>query len=209
MNRFAGVTDSLAVNVHHHRGMLELHLAGRVHVSIEEDAALGTAGALGALRPWIDGRAVLVVNGDTYCPSSLAPLVEGWDGTTIRVLAPGGGRFGPNIDVAGALMPWVEVKTLAPEPTGLYERSWSRAAQEGRLEVVTLGESEVCIDCGTPSQYLAANLSWSGGESIVGAGALVEGTIEESVVWPGAHVRADEHLTRAIRAGERMTVLVR
>src|SRR5690242_8490235 len=61
LDRFDGVTGSLCVNVHHHRGMLENHLAGRVHLSIEEPQALGTAGALGLLRPWIAERPVLVV----------------------------------------------------------------------------------------------------------------------------------------------------
>jgi hypothetical protein len=91
----------------------------------------------------------------------------------------------------------------------LYERSWSRAAQEARLEVVALPPDAICIDCGTPAQYLAANMQWSGGESVVGPGATVNGTVEQSVIWPGAMVRRDEHLKRAIRAHERMTVLVR
>src|ERR1700694_3483902 len=88
LERFAGVTDALAVNVHHHRSLLESHLGGRVHLSIEEDAALGTAGGLGQLRDWIDHRPTLVVNGDTYCPSSVAPLLDGWDGERLRVLVP-------------------------------------------------------------------------------------------------------------------------
>ena len=94
-------------------------------------------------------------------------------------------------------------------PTGLYERSWTRAAQEARLEIVELADDAVCIDCGTPSQYLEANMLWSGGKSVVGVGAIVEGQTEQCVIWPGAHVRSDEHLTRAIRAHERLTVLVR
>src|SRR5205085_7317613 len=62
LGRFAGVTDSLAVNVHFHRPLLEAHLRGRVHLSLEEDEPLGTAGAIGWLREWIDHRPVLVVN---------------------------------------------------------------------------------------------------------------------------------------------------
>ena len=209
LERFVGVTDSVAVNVHHHRSMLESHLAGRVHLSIEEPNALGTAGALGQLREWIDHRPVVVVNADTYCQSSLALLVDGWDGARVRLLTVGDMAFGPHSRVAGCLLPWIEVAYLRPEPSGLYERTWSRAAQEGRLEVIALPSSEVCIDCGTPAQYLSANLLWSGGESVIGPGAIVEGTVDESVIWSGAHVRAGEHLTRAIRAGERLTVLVR
>ena len=207
--RFAGVTESLAVNVHHHRSMLETHLAGHVHLSIEEPQALGTAGALGQLREWIDHRPVVVVNADTYCPSSVGVLLEGWDGVRVRVLTVGDGRFGPHTRVAGCVLPWTEVAYLRAEPSGLYERTWSRAAQEGRLDIVPLATDAVCIDCGTPAQYLAANMTWSGGASVIGPGAIVEGTVEESVVWPGAYVRRDEHLSRAIRSGERLTVLVR
>ena len=207
--RFAGVTESLAVNVHHHRSMLESHLAGRVHLSIEEPVALGTAGAIGQLRQWIDHRPVLVVNADTYCPSSAGLLLEGWDGFRVRVLTVGDGHFGPHTRVAGCLLPWTEVANLRDEVSGLYERTWSRADQEGRLDTVPLPAEAVCLDCGTPAQYLAANLEWSGGESVIGVGAIVEGQVEQSVVWSGAVVRKEERLSRAIRAGERLTVLVR
>jgi MurNAc alpha-1-phosphate uridylyltransferase len=67
----------------------------------------------------------------------------------------------------------------------------------------------VCIDCGTPQDYLAANLAWSGGVSVIGAGAVVAGEVVESVVWPDAVVRAGERLVRCIRAGDRITVAVR
>lgn len=209
LERFAGVTDSLAVNVHHHRALLEAHLAGRLHLSIEEPVALGTAGGVGHLREWIDHRPVVVVNADTYCPSSVSVLVHGWDGVRVRVLVAGDDQLRRNSRLAGCLLPWSEVANLQPEPSGLYERTFARAVQEGRLEVVTLDADATCIDCGTPAQYLAANLESSGGESVIGPGAVVEGTVEESVIWPGAHVRPEEHLTRAIRVGDRLTVLVR
>ena len=209
LERFAGVTDSLAVNVHHHRALLESHLAGRVHLSIEEPEALGTAGAIGELRDWIDQRPVIVVNADTYCPYPVSVLLDGWDGSRVRVLVAGDDHLRRHSRLAGCLLPWVEVANLRAEPSGLYERTFNRAGQEGRLEVVTLPADVTCIDCGTPAQYLAANLEWSGGDSVIGAGALVEGTVDQSVLWPGAYVRAEEHLTRAIRAGDRLTVLVR
>lgn len=209
LERFAGVTDSLAVNVHHHRALLEAHLAGRVHLSIEEPEALGTAGALGQLRDWIDRRPVLVVNADTYCPSSVDLLLDGWDGAAVRVLTVAGQRFGPHMPLAGCLLPWREVAFLRAEPSGLYSRTFARAAQEARLQVVELPRDATCVDCGTPAQYLAANLEQSGGESVIGPSAIVEGTVEQSVIWPGAYVRRAEHLIRAIRAGDRLTVLVR
>ena len=65
------------------------------------------------------------------------------------------------------------------------------------------------FDCGTTADYLQANLTASGGRSVVGAGAVVEGNLDEAVVWPGAVVGRGERLERAIRADERLTVLVR
>ena len=40
-------------------------------------------------------------------------------------------------------------------------------------------------------------------------GAQVEGTLDRAVVWRGARVHAREHLSLAIRAPSRLTVLVR
>src|SRR6476660_4692563 len=57
--RFDGVTTSVAVNAHHHLDQVRSHLAGRVPLSIGDPVALGTAGALGALRDWVDGRPCL------------------------------------------------------------------------------------------------------------------------------------------------------
>src|SRR3546814_12059046 len=65
-----GSVGSVAVNVHHGRAMLDAHLDPGVHRSYEE-SLLGTAGALGQLRGWLDGRAALVVNGDAWFPGAL------------------------------------------------------------------------------------------------------------------------------------------
>ncbi len=207
IERVRTVTPDVAVNTHHGRFALESHLAGQVHLSAEERPGLGTAGALGVLKGWIDGRAAIVVNADTWCPGSLRDLIDGWDRERVRILAAGDDRLGPSTTIAGALMPWSQIRDLAPEPAGLYEASWQAAARDERLDVVRLDRP--CIDCGTPEQYLAANLLASGGASVIGPGAVVEGTVERSVVWPGGVVRADEHLVDAIRAGDRVTVLVR
>lgn len=207
IDRVASATGSVAVNVHHGRELLEHHLAGRVHLSIEADRALGTAGALGALREWIAGRPALVVNGDSWSPNGLRSFARGWDGERVRLLLAEGGPFTPASRVAAALLPWSEVSRLDAEPSGLYEQSWRRAADEGRLDAVSL--QGPFFDCGTPATYLAANMAASGGQSVIGAGAVVDGVVERSVVWPGAVVRHDERLVDAIRAGDRVTVLVR
>jgi NDP-sugar pyrophosphorylase family protein len=210
--RAAEVSGALAVNVHHHRALMEAHLAGRpgVHVSVEPGEARGTAGALGLLKEWIGGRAVVVVNGDSWSAGSLLPLVEGWDGERVRVLVHGPPVFGPRCPVVASLLPWSAVRGLGPEPSGLYEVCWRPAEAAGALEVV--GDDAPFIDCGTPASYLEANLCAAraaGVDSVIGAGAVVEGEVRSSVVWPGARVHAGERLERAIRADEGVTVLVR
>jgi NDP-sugar pyrophosphorylase family protein len=204
--RVATAAGDVAVNVHHDRDRIAAHVEGRAHVSVEDHEALGTAGALGHLRPWIDGRAAVVVNADTYAPGSLAPLVEGWDGERVRVLVAGDDVLRPTSAVAGAIMPWIEVAALLPAPTGLWEVSWRALVDAGRIDAVRW-EGPV-LDCGTPARYLRANLVASEGASPVEDGAVVDGTLERSVVWSGAHVHAHEHLVDAIRA-DGLTVLVR
>ena len=207
IDRVAAHVGAVAVNVHHHRAALESHLAGRVHCSVEADEALGTAGALGQLRGWLDGRAAVVVNADAWCPSGVGPVLEGWDGQRIRVLVVGDDRLGADSLVAGALLPWADIAVLEPEPSGLYERSWRPALEEGRLDVVRLDGP--FVDCGTPAEYLRANIEASGGASVVAEGAAVEGELVRSVVWAGTRVRAGERLVDAIRYDRDRTVLVR
>jgi NDP-sugar pyrophosphorylase family protein len=212
LGRLAGLTPDLAVNLHHGGDAIAEHLAGTaVHLSVEEDEPLGTAGALGHLRPWIDGRAVAVVNADTWCPTSLEPALEGWDGERVRLLVVGADpeatRLRSDSTIAGALLPWAEVAPLEPVPSGLYEASWGRLAAAGRIDVRPWPGP--CLDCGTPARYLAANMAASGGISVIGKGAVVEGEVERSVIWDGVEVRPGERLVDAIKAANDLTVLVR
>ena len=209
LGRLSPLVGELAVNVHHGRVAMEEHLADRVdvHLSLEEPVALGTAGAVGRLRPWIAGRAVAVLNADAWCPDPLDALVAGWDRERVRLLLVGADRLVPHALVVGCLLPWEAVELLRAEPSGLFERCWQPWAAAGRLEVVR--HDGAFIDCGTPADYLAANLAVSGGASVIGAGAVVEGVVERSVVWPGAWVAAGEVLRDAIRTERGLTVLVR
>ena len=206
MVRVRTVTADVAVNLHHEREAIEAHVAGRAHISVEEDEALGTAGALGHLRSWIDGRAVVVVNADTWCPGRLDGLVADWDGDRTRLLLAGDDRLRRTSRIAAALLSWTEVARLEPVPSGLYEVSWRRLAAQGRIDAVRWDGP--CVDCGTPARYLRANLAASGGASVIEPGATVAGTVERSVVWRGATVEPAEHLVHAVRT-ERLTVLVR
>jgi N-acetyl-alpha-D-muramate 1-phosphate uridylyltransferase len=207
LDRVRPATRRVAVNLHHGRKALDAHLSADVHRSVEEERPLGTAGALGHLRGWLDGAPVLVVNADAWCPGSLEWFAEGWDGERIRLLLHGDDVLHPTSQLAGALMPWSDVVALPATPAGLYEVSWRAAAEAGRVEVVR--HDGPFVDCGTPGQYLAANLAASGGESVVEEGAVVEGTTERCVLWAGAEVHRNEHLVSAVRARGRVTVLIR
>lgn len=206
--RVDAVTDAVAVNAHHLSGQLQAHLPGGVHVAVEPDL-LGTAGALGNLRDWIDGRDAVVVNGDAWTTIELASLVRGWDGERVRVLLAGSDRrpFGAGSVVAGCLVPWREVARLPAEPGGLYASVWAPMAARNRLDIVRA--DGLFVDCGSPARYLRANLLASGGRSVVGAGARVEGRLVRSVVWDGARVEPSEVLVDAVRADRGVTVLVR
>jgi MurNAc alpha-1-phosphate uridylyltransferase len=215
--------DAVAVNVHHHRSAMEAHLAGHpdVHVSVEEAEALGTAGGVGHLRGWLDGRPVLVVNGDSWSDGELGSFVAGWDGGGVRLLLHGRPRFGPRSAVVACLLPGAVAAGLPDTPAGLYEVCWRPAAAAGALETA-VGEGRF-VDCGTPESYLRANRlagpavaadaalgpAASVAASCVGAGAVVDGEVVDSVVWPGAQVFAGERLVSAVRADHRVTVLVR
>jgi NDP-sugar pyrophosphorylase family protein len=205
--RVRPAVTALAVNLHHGRDALDAHLPDDVHRSVEEDAPLGTGGALGHLRSWIDGRAALVVNADAWCPGALDRFVQGWDGERIRLLLAGDDELHTTSGLAGALMPWADVEGIEAVPSGLYEVSWRAAQAAGRLDVVR--HDGPFVDCGTPRQYLTANLLASGGESVVEPGAEVEGSIDRCVVWSDARVERHESLSCCVRAPGRVTVLVR
>ncbi len=229
--------ERVAVNAHHHADQLRTHLAGdgapggarrarAAQLSVEEPEALGTAGAIGQLRGWVDGRAVLVHNVDAWLPAGdgdLARLVEGWSGETARLLVafdPARADFHGLWRFAGAsLLPAAEAAALEARPTGLYEVVWRRLAGAGRLELVPV--TGAYIDCGTPVDYLGANLAAAGGAvvagegatitgeaswSVIGAGASVAGRVERCVVWPDAAVAADEDLADAIRLPDGRTI---
>lgn len=206
----------LAVNAHHLADQVTAHVGDRAHVSIERPQALGTAGAVGALRGWVDGRPVLLSNADSYLAGDLADLAHlltGWDGERCRLLVvpaaadappdfPGSSGSAQGWRYVGAcLLPWSAVRDLREEPAGLYEVLWAAELAAGRLELVTA--DGVAVDCGTPADYLRANLHASGGASVIGRGAVVHGQLTRSVVWDGAVVRPDEHLVDTVRAGDR------
>ncbi|GAB6901321.1 nucleotidyltransferase family protein [Kineosporia succinea] len=213
-NRLADLTDAHAANLFHHAEMLGRYIGDRAHTVVEAPESLGTAGGVANLKPWIDGRDVVVTNADQYLPGGLKGFAEGWDGERCRLLCvPNGKRDfttddGVEVGYIGAcLLPWSLVKNLTTDITGLYEVLWRDELAAGRLDLFVLPGDTVAIDCGTPADYLAANLHASGGASVIGAGATVLGEVTQSVVWPGAYVGPDEKLFRQIRVGSREQVV--
>lgn len=163
LERVAPYVVRTAVNAHAHADQVVAALAGRdLHVEVEAPEALGTAGALGNLRTWIDGAAVLLANVDAWYadPGVVGELVDGWDGERPRLLCVPGGTPGV-LDgvryVGTALLPWWSVADLAPEPSGLYEVSWQALHAAGRLDLVVRPDL-VAVDCGTSEDLRRANL---------------------------------------------------
>lgn len=179
-----------AANAHHLAGQLVDHLAGRdVHVGVEEPEALGTAGALAALRPWLDGSDVLVQNADAWIPHPPEHFVAGWDRTRPRLLVR---RTATDSDfddfrfLGLSLLPAAAVDRLRVEPSGLYEVVWREAWEAGELDLVE--HDGVAFDVGTPARLLAANLCAGDGRSFVHPTADVRAPLVSSVALPGATV---------------------
>lgn len=199
----------VAVNTHHLAQQVQAHLDGTgIMVSVETPEALGTAGALGALRHWIAGRDVLIHNADAWLTDPLDQLVQGWDGMQPRLLVEpaGDGRadFGDRRFVGVSLLPGRIATSLPARPLGLYEAVWRNAWERGTLDLVDV--TGPAIDCGTVAEYLRANLSANGGISVIGAGCVVKGEIRRSVIWDGCTVEPGECLIDAVRATAGLTV---
>lgn len=199
-----------AVNAWHLHGQIAAHLDGAdVHLSFEQPRALETAGALGLLRGWIDGTDVLVCNSDVYHPDDLSSLVAGWDRRRVRLLTvrdPQRADFGDLRYTGAGLLPWEIVRDLPAERRGLYAAVLEPHHERGVLDLVV--SDATFHDCGTPRAYLDANLAWSGGDSVIGEGAVVEGEVVRSVLWEGVRVGPEERLVEVIRASAEVTVQV-
>ncbi len=179
-----------AVNAHHHADQVVAHVTGLdVHVNVEQPVALGTAGAVAALAPWLDGAHALVHNADAWVPEPPADFVSGWDGERPRLLVrrtAGSADFGPFRFVGISLLPATDVARLRAVPSGLYEVAWGAAWERGALDLVE--HHGTAFDVGTPARLLAANLVAGGGESFVHPTADVRSSLRASVALPGAVV---------------------
>ncbi len=223
--------DVVAVNAWYRPDQIIRAVGSRAHMSLETgDEPLGSGGGVGALNDWIAGRRVLVGNADAYLDGGdLTPLLDEWAGDHVRILGVPAGRhraeFGPYRFAGFSLLPAERVAALPAEPGDLVRAVWRPAEAADELRVVDYGGTY--IDSGTAADYLAANLhearnaeggslidetaavSGTATHSIVGAGAVVSGSIERTVVWPGSFVAAGERLIDAIRYGGGETVHAR
>lgn len=216
----------VAVNASWLADQVVAYVGDRATTSVEGDPPLGTAGALVRLRDWVDGRDVLVANADAYLVGDVAPLLADWDRDHVRLLGvpapPGTVDAFSGYRFAGlSLLPWRWLRRLRPGAAELVREVWRPAEAAGELRVVPF--DGYFRDTGTPAGYLAANLHAAGGgnlvapdavvtgtcrQAVVGAGAVVHGSVTRTVVWPGARVEAPEHLVDAVRAGHGVTVTV-
>jgi NDP-sugar pyrophosphorylase family protein len=235
LHRLAGLgmsgTADVAVNVAYLADQVAAAAQDRVHVSREPDGPLGTAGGVGNLKSWIDGRGALVGNADAYLADprrepgpDIAVLSDGWTGDTVRMLTRPGrpgdtGGFSGRRFAGFSLLPWRYVRNLPAQHGDLVRAVWRPAEAAGELELV--GYGGVYVDTGTPADYLRANLHAAGGRTladpsatvtgraencVIGAHAVVAGTALRCVIWPGAKVTAEEHLFDAIRVPGHVTV---
>ncbi|MFI9527433.1 nucleotidyltransferase family protein [Micromonospora rosaria] len=236
LDRLAGLgltgRDRVAVNACYLGDQVVERVGDRAHRSVEPGDPLGTAGGIGNLRDWIAGRGVLVGNADAYLADPAAPpgpdlaaLLDGWDGDTVRLLgqpAPDPtepGTFDGHRFVGFSLLPWRLVRDLPPTFGDLVRAVWRPAEAAGTLTVVPYPGT--FYDTGTPADYLAANLHAAGDgnlvhptasvsgrchRAVVGAGAVVRGTVTRSVLWPGTEVHTGEHLVDVVRTADGLTV---
>lgn len=181
----SGYTDRVAVNVHHLGDQIIDFLDGcRVLVS-PEGVLLGTAGAVGQLREWIGERDLLIINSDTWLEAMPKDFVSGWDRVSPRLLVTDVGApsdFGTFRFAGASLLPSKIVQSLPAEPSGLYEVVW-RPRRAGLDLVVTTARA---FDCGTPEEFLAANLAVNGGKSVIHPGARPGGPVVASVFLEGS-----------------------
>jgi GTP:adenosylcobinamide-phosphate guanylyltransferase len=170
LDRLAAVVPiaapTMAVNAHWLAAQLVAHVAGRVHVSVEEPEALGTAGAVAAISAWRAGRDLLIANGDAYLAGDLdlVGFVAGWDRIRPRLLVVADTDrpdFEAQWRFAGiSLLPAALAEPLAATPSGLYEIVWSRT------ELDLVATAATFVDCGTAADYRRARDLAAGGSAI-------------------------------------------
>ena len=193
-------TSKIAVNTHYLAGQVEAFVAGRgVHVSHEPEL-LGTAGAVGAIRDWLDGDDVLILNSDTWLASVPDDFVDSWDRRRPRLLVKDVGHpsdFSTLRFIGASLLPGGMARGLAATPSGLYERVWL----PGRDSLDLVVTDVAAFDCGTPEEFLRANLAVSDGAPVIHPTARPGGPAYRSVFLRDATSPAGHSSVGEIRDG--------
>jgi MurNAc alpha-1-phosphate uridylyltransferase len=177
---------AIAVNVHHHSEQIRRHLHARaIHISDESSELMGTAGAVAKIYPWLDGRNVLIVNSDMWLSTNISSFLEGWDGLRTRLLVTAtqsNSDFGKNRYIGAALMPNRSVGQIPLSVNGLYEAVWQKEWSNNSIEIFPF--EGVALDCGTPVDYVVANLLARRSQSLISPGTSREDRAAECVVLP-------------------------
>lgn len=133
------------------QSLIDMSIGGQ-YLDIEvkyswEDTPLGTGGALKNALPLLDTDPVLVLNGDTYCPFRLQPMLDehlgfGWEGTILK------NRFG-NVGVR-----LVSHRLIGFIKEGINLDEWMCFFIKGIVNDRLCGFP--FVDIGTPEGYLRA-----------------------------------------------------
>ncbi|MDO5735163.1 MAG: NTP transferase domain-containing protein [Propionibacteriaceae bacterium] len=185
LTQASAVAARTSVNAFHLADQIEEFVQPmHVHVS-RESHLMGTAGAIALVGPWLGDDDLLILNGDTWLEELPGDLIEGWDRLGPRLLVKDVGRpsdFGTLRFVGASLLPNSLARGLRAEPSGLYEEVW--APRRATLDLcVTRG---MAFDCGTPMEFLHANLAVSGSSAVIHPTAHPGGAVVDSVFLRGA-----------------------
>ena len=176
----AAVAGRTAVNVHHLADQIEAFVEPwSVHVS-HESKLMGTAGAVAQVGPWLGDDDVLILNGDTWLEELPEGFVSDWDRSGPRLLMTDVGRrsdFGTLRFIGASLLPNAVARGLRTEPSGLYEEVWRPRGSTLDMFVT----EAMAFDCGTPMEFLQANLAVSGSSAVIHPTARPGGTVKDSV----------------------------
>lgn len=164
LERLAAVAGDVAVNAHHLADQIAAHVERRAHLSVEGEL-LGTAGALGRLRPWIGDRDVVLSNADAWVwPNPLPEMVRGWSRRTVRlsvVRDPSHPDFEGDLRYSGCcLIPAAVAAELPDEPGGLFQLVWEPRLGSDELELIRFPGR--FFDCGTPEELAMARRTAGG-----------------------------------------------
>jgi len=142
--------STIAVNACYLASQIEAHLADSpVHVAVEPNP-LGSAGAVGNIKPWLKGRALMIRNADMWFGSAPDALWRDWSGEFPRLLVQetrAAADFGTKRFLGWSLLPAKDALALEAVRSGLLDLVWAPAMKRGELEFIEF--DGIAIDCGT------------------------------------------------------------